>query len=180
VDSPQSDRSQWFAQEVMPLNTTLKAYLRGAFPAVRDVDDVVQESLLRTWQARSREPIRSAKAFLFTVARRLALDGIRREKRSPVVAVGNPVVLNVIEEGAGVADRVAAGEMVELVADALVALPPRCRAVVMLYKLKCLSRSEVARQLGISEKTVDEQAARGVRRLESLLRARGVFGHDVP
>lgn len=48
----------------------LKSYLRLAFPTVRDVDDIVQESYLRTWRRQSSQPIRAAKAFLFTVARR--------------------------------------------------------------------------------------------------------------
>jgi len=68
-------------------DSSLKAYLRGSFPSVRDIDDVVQESYLRVWKARASQPIKSAKGFLFTVARRLALDLIRRERRSPLVAV---------------------------------------------------------------------------------------------
>ena len=44
----------------------------------------------------------------------------------------------------------------------------------MLYRLKGFSRTEVARQLGIAEKTVDEQAARGARRLEEYFRSRGL------
>jgi hypothetical protein len=43
----------WFAEEVQPHDAQLKAYLRGAFPAVRDVEDVVQESYLRVWRARA-------------------------------------------------------------------------------------------------------------------------------
>jgi len=42
----------------------------------------------------------------------------------------------------------------------------------MLYKLKGMSRRDVALALGISEKTVDEQVARGVKRLETFVCAR--------
>ena len=48
----------------------LKAYLRTSFPTVRDVDDIVQESYLRIWRRQSIQPVRTAKAFLFTIARR--------------------------------------------------------------------------------------------------------------
>lgn len=71
MDSPQSDSTKWFTEEVQPHEPVLRSYLRGAFPAVRDLDDVVQESYLRLWRARTEEPIRSAKAFLFTAARRI-------------------------------------------------------------------------------------------------------------
>lgn len=74
---------KWFAEEVQPHGPSLRAFLRGRFPAVRDVDDVVQESYLRIWKARARHPIDSAKAFLFRIARNLALDTLRHEKNSP-------------------------------------------------------------------------------------------------
>lgn len=168
------DLSKWFADEVQPHESILRSYLRGAYPAVRDVDDVVQESYVRAWRAHASDPLRSAKAFLFTVARRLALDWLRHEKRSPIVAVGDPADLGVLDERPGVAERVSDGEKIELLSDALLTLPPRCRSVVMLYRLKGVSRVEVAHQLGIAEKTVDEQAARGVSRLKAYFEARGV------
>lgn len=166
--------ARWFTEEVQCNEASLKAYLRSAFPTVRDVDDVVQESYLRVCRAQRSSPLRSAKAFLFTVARRLALDWMRHERRSPLLAVGNPATLGVLDDGPGVAEIVSAHEKVELLADGLLTLPPRCRAVLMLYRLKGLSRSEVAHELGIAEKTVDEQAARGVRRLEDYFRSRGL------
>src|SRR5687767_3921161 len=65
VVESQSDQSQWFADEVHVHESQLKSFLRGSFPAVRDVDDVVQESYLRIWKARAAQPIDSARAFLF-------------------------------------------------------------------------------------------------------------------
>lgn len=174
---PTADQARWFAEEVHPHAAQLRAYLRSSFPSVRDADDVVQESFLRVWRARAAQPIRSAKAFLFQVARHLALDSVARRKCSPVDSVGNLADLPVIEEKADVIAAIAARERVSAVATALVALPPRCREVVMLRKLKGLSRGDVAAQLGISEKTVDEQLARGVRRLQQHLRSRGTDLH---
>lgn len=80
------DPVQWFNQEVHPHESQLKAYLRSQFPSVRDVDDVVQESFLKIWKARAGRPIESARAFLFRIAQRLAIDVVRRARRSPVDA----------------------------------------------------------------------------------------------
>ncbi len=63
---PPTDQARWFSEEVHPHDTQLKAYLRGAFPTVRDVDDVVQDSLLRIWTARASRQIGCARA-LFTI-----------------------------------------------------------------------------------------------------------------
>ncbi len=52
----------------------LRAWLRAKFPSLTDPDDLVQETFSRVLQARGTAPIASAKAFLFTTARNLALD----------------------------------------------------------------------------------------------------------
>lgn len=170
---PQSDKARWFTEEVKPHEAGLRAYLRNTFPSIRDVDDVVQESYLRTWRTSASQPIRSARAFLFTVARRLALDWVRHERNSPVIDADHGSTLGFVDDRPGVVDIVSEHEKIELLAEALITLPPRCRDVVMLYRLRGISRADVARQLGIAEKTVDEHTARAVVRLEQFFRARG-------
>jgi RNA polymerase sigma factor (sigma-70 family) len=175
-----ADQSRWFANEVQAHEASLRSYLHGSFPRVRDVDDVVQESYLRIWRTRAAEPIRSARAFLFRVARNIALDLVRRNKNSPITAVGDLAELPVIEDKRGVAETISIDEKVALLADAIAALPPRCRQVVMLCKLKGLTHREAAAELGISERTVDEQILRGLKRLDEELRKRGVSSCFAP
>lgn len=169
-----SDARTWFERQVHAHDAKLKAYLRGAFPGVHDVEDVVQESYLRIWRARARKPIESARAFLFQVARRVALDLVRKARNSPVEAVPDVVALAFAADASDVADNVCLRERVQLLADALVTLPPRGRQIVILCKFEGRLRREVASELGISEKTVDEHLWRGIRRIEDYLRRRGV------
>lgn len=166
----------WFAAEVQPHEPGLRSYLSRAFPSVRDVDDVVQESYLRIWRARTVRPLRSARAFLFKVARHLAIDQVRRSRIDPVQAVGQLEVLPVCDPGADVAQAASTTEKLQLLRDAIEALPPRCREVVIRRKLLAISQRDVAAQLGIAEKTVEAQLARGVARCEVYLRDRGVRG----
>lgn len=174
--SSPADQLRWFAAEVHPHDAQLKAYLRGSFPAVRDVDDVVQESYLRIWKARAAAPILSAKAFLFQVARHLALDFVRRERVSPIERVSDLAALPVMDEKAGVVAAVGRAEKVRLLAGAIDALPSRCREIFILRRLKCMPQKEVAARLGLSERTVEVQVLRGLRKCEDYLRARGVRG----
>lgn len=164
---------EFFGQHAQAHDGQLKAYLRASFPGVRDVEDVVQESYLRFWRARPSQPVRSLKALLFTIGRRIALDVIRRQRRSPISAVGDPAALDVIEERPGIRETLAAEERLALLSDAVATLPPRCRDVIILCKIHGLSHREAAARLGISEKTVDEQVLRGVKRLGAELRRRG-------
>jgi RNA polymerase sigma-70 factor (ECF subfamily) len=58
--------------------------------------------------------------------------------------------------------------------EALEALPPRCREVVVLRKVDGLSQREVAAEMGIAEDTVEKQIAKGMRALADALFARGI------
>lgn len=98
TDTVSAEQTRWFAEEVHAHDTSLKSYLRGSFPSVRDVEDIVQESYIRIWAYRAVESIHSAKAFLFKVAQRIALDALRRERRSPVASISNLADLQVPED----------------------------------------------------------------------------------
>jgi RNA polymerase sigma-70 factor (ECF subfamily) len=175
------DDSRWFAEDVYPHDSSLRYYLRAAFPSVHDVDDVVQESYLRVWQVRAAQPIRSVKAFLFTVARRLAIDVLRHDRRSPVDLAGDLAGLNVFSHEQVVTEIVSKNEKVQLLIDAIDSLPARCREIVIQRKLKLASQKEVAAMFGISEKGVENQLARGLTRCRKYLRRRGVqnlYGHE--
>ena len=172
--TPSAEPSRWFSSEVYPHDGQLRAYLRGRFPDERDVEDVVQESYVRIWKARAATPIKSVKAFLFRVARNVALDRHRRNRGGLETDVGNLSVQNVIDETADVAEIISSLEKERLLADALAMLPSRAHEVVILCKINGLSHYEAARQLGISERTVDEHLRRGMKRLGEELRKRGV------
>lgn len=168
--------ARWFAEEVQPHEASLRAYMRGAFPMVRDVDDVVQESFLRIWRARAARPISSARGFLFQIARRLALDTVRRERHDFVGDARDLPAGDVLHSDPGSAAAAVNLERVRLLTDAIEALPARCREVFVLRKLQALSQRETATRLGLSERTVEVQVARAMRRCEAYLRHHGLTG----
>lgn len=172
---------QWFLEEVHPHETSLKNYVRRAFPAVRDFEDVVQDSYLRVWQRQQARPIAavtgavqaSVRGFLFQVARRLALDRLRRERASPIDA--DDAAISSVADSADVHATVCIQQEFQLVLDAIDRLPARCREIVVLRKLQHLPPARIAARLGISEETVHVQTRRGLQRIQKFLRARGVI-----
>jgi RNA polymerase sigma-70 factor (ECF subfamily) len=173
---PSTDPAQthWFEQEVHVHEGSLRSYLRGVFPSVHDVEDVVQESFLRVWRARSERSISYAKTFLFQVARHLAIDLIRHERRSPIIPVTDFEASAVMESGLNAAEQTSTNQEVALLLEAIDSLPARCREIVILRKLQGVSQKEIATRLSLSEQTVQVQVARGVKRCEKFLRHRGV------
>ena len=178
-----AEQLRWFADEVHAHDSQLKAYLRGAFPAIRDVEDLVQESYLRVWRRQLERPITqvtgtvkaSVRGFLFRVAQRLALDTLRHERASPIVRVTDSLVRCVVDDRPDVAEVACTRQEIELLLQAIEALPRRCREIVVLRKIQGISQKEIAAQLGLSAQTVQVQARRGLRRCDEYLRRHGVI-----
>ncbi len=168
------DRSDWFAAEVQAHEPSLRAWLRGKFPFLPDLDDVVQESYLRLIRAREAGKVGYAKAYLFTTARNFALDFFRRRQVVTIEPVADLADLRVLEDKPHAADALSRQQELDLLAEAVRALPDRCRQVMTLRLLYGLSQKEIAAELRISEHTVKAQLAKGMRRCATYLEARGV------
>lgn len=168
------EAARWFAEEVQPHESELRAYLRAKFSRHLDIDDLVQETYARLLQAREQAALRSPKAYLFTTARNAAFDFFRRRKTVAIDGLAELELLPVFEDRPGVAEAVCHDQELQLLAEAIQALPERCRRVLTLRKLHGLSHRAIAQRLGISENTVNAQVAVGVLRLRDALQARGV------
>jgi RNA polymerase sigma factor (sigma-70 family) len=174
------DAGAWFRDEVHAHHGQLKSWLRGTFPAVRDVDDVMQESYLRIWKARSLYRIECAKAFLFQVARRVALDVQRKRRRSPLEARADLAELVVSDASPSAPEILLNRETMELMASVLLDLPERTRQILVLHKLQGLSQREVGERLGLTTKTVEKYVAVALAECAARLGKKGVSGFHVP
>ncbi len=164
LSSPPFDLGDWFAREALPHAPLLRSWLHSQFSHVDDIDNVVQEALARLVAVRQSTPIASPKAFLFTTARNLALDQLRRRNiitTEPLTEFDDSFVY---DQGESAADAAAHHQELEFLTQAIQSLPDRCRQVLTLRKIYGLSQKEIAAQLGISENTVEAQVANGVRR----------------
>lgn len=175
MNAPQSETTRWFAEEVQPHEPSLRSYLRGLFPSLPDIDDLVQESYVRLIRTRSAGRISYVKAFLFTTARNVALDIFRRRRVVRIEGVADLAKLSVIEDRPGVADALGRQQELELLAAAVRTLPDRCRQVLTLRLLYDYSHKQIAAELGISEHTVKAQLAKGTRRCADYFAERGLL-----
>jgi RNA polymerase sigma factor (sigma-70 family) len=172
--SEATGHGQWFSENIQPHDASLKTYVRTSFPHLRDVEDIVQESYLRIWKARAAHPIQSGKAFLFTVARNVALNLMQRRRISPILPVADLVSLPVIDNEADIPETACSREEIALLADGIETLPARCREIFILRRIQGVPQKEIAARLGISVQTVQVQVQRGVKHCARFLRRRGV------
>jgi RNA polymerase sigma-70 factor (ECF subfamily) len=163
VHLPESNQANWFVTEVQPHRPALRAWLLARFPTLPDVDDVVQDTLARVLRAREAGPIRSARALLFTTARNLALDAVRRQQVVRFEPITDSTDSSVLADGADVVAAVSKQQELELLTKAIQSLPTRCREILTLRTAYGCTQKEIARKLGVSESTVEKQTALGIR-----------------
>lgn len=173
MSSPDSELFRWFAEKVQPHEAALRSWLRGRFPGLKDIDDVVQDSYARLLHTRETGSIACPRAFLFVTARNLALNHFRHQRHEQSDGVAEVDLSGVLDEGAAIPDLVASAEDLRLLIRAIESLPARCRQIVTLRKIYGLSQKEVAARLGLSEHTVESQGSIGLHKCIEYFRRHG-------
>lgn len=153
----------WFAREILVHEQALASYLRRAWSRPDDLHDLRQETYIRVYEAAARARPASPRAFLFTTARHLMADRLRRARVVSIETMGDLDALRVLVDEVSPERRLDARQVLQRLSAALDRLPPRCRQVVWLRRVEELSQKQVAARLGISEKTVEKQIAKGMR-----------------
>lgn len=143
-----------------------RAYLlTGARP---DAEDLVQEALARTWAAARGRSIESPEAYVQRTMVNLYVSRWRRRRlrrEDPVAELPEPVgSLGGARDATGDADER------DRLWRALVSLPPRQRAVLVLRYYEDLTEAAAAELLGVTVGTIRSQTWKGLRRLETALR----------
>src|SRR3546814_8087206 len=68
----------WFAREILVHEGALESFLRRAWPNRDEIHDLRQEAYVRVYEAAARSRPTTPRAFLFTTARHLVTDRLRR------------------------------------------------------------------------------------------------------
>ena len=133
-------------------------------------EDVVQETLLRAWQHPEvvGDTQRSARGWLFTVARNMIIDESRSARARSEVHTADGV-----PEQAG-PDEVNRTLDRMLIAEAMVALSDEHRAVIDRSYYRGWTTAQIAADLGIAEGTVKSRLHYAVRALRLTLQELGV------
>ncbi len=148
----------------------LRRYLARLLGNSTEAQDVAHDAYLRVYPKVQDESARNPEAVLYTTARRLAINQLKRRSIAPVTP--DPGTVETAASSApGVVQEVMARQELHQLEQAIAQLPEGCRAVLLLRKIELLSHQEIASRLGIAVSTVEKQHARALRLLRTALSA---------
>jgi len=153
----------------------LKRFLARFFSDRQDIEDVAQEAYLRAYVAEQQKEIEQPKAFLFRIAKNLALTQLTNKSRKITDYLEECGASVVIEYGAAADSEAEALESLGLYCEAVAALPEKCRQVFLLRKVHGLAHKEIAERMSLSVSSVEKYLRRGV--LECNAYVRALEGH---
>jgi RNA polymerase sigma-70 factor (ECF subfamily) len=128
-----------------------------------DVEDILQEAFVRSFEAEARTPIRDVRAFLLRTATNLAINHVSRAEYRTTGPIDGLDEAATLDSGAPTPDQIADADQRFLsFCRAIGSLPDQCRRVFVLKKVYGLSQEEIASHVGISTSTVEKHIARGL------------------
>lgn len=143
-----------------------------AFTFVQDRDEaeeIVQSTFLNIWEKRESLSIHTGvKPYLYAMVRNACLNVLKHEKIKQQHAAMEMAVAERSTES--VARTVMASELETKIYQAMDRLPEQCRLIFKLSRFEELKYAEIAQQLNISTKTVENQMGKALRIMREQLK----------
>ncbi|MBU2881493.1 RNA polymerase sigma factor [Psychrosphaera sp. B3R10] len=142
--------------------SSLKYFISSYVINSQDVDDVCQETFLRTYKTSLENEVKTPKSFMFKVAKNLILSDFRRastqlnEYVEDIDLVENQLEINDLESNS------LAQEKLGVMCEAIASLPNKCRQVVVMRKVYGMKTRDIAKRMNISTITVSNYITKGM------------------
>ncbi|HEX8546744.1 MAG TPA: RNA polymerase sigma-70 factor, partial [Cytophagaceae bacterium] len=139
-----------------------------------DAEEIVQEVFLRIWRDRENlNPELSLKSFLFTIAYNSTVNALR--KRAFEDQYRNMIGLSTISSDLATEKEINYRETLGLVEKAIDLLPPKRKQVFQMSRFEGLTYQEIADQLSVSVKTVNDHMNEALKFLRKNLKEYGIL-----
>lgn len=132
----------------------------------QEAEDIASDIFASLWENRKKLEIRlTFKAYLFQAAKNRCLNAIRDRKATvsldDINGQDTPQV--------NVTDSLETEELNNLIQEAILSLPDKCREVFQKSRTKNLTNQEIAESMDISVKTVEAQITKALKQIRKSL-----------
>ena len=132
----------------------------------QEAEDIASDIFASVWENRKKLEIRlTFKAYLFQAAKNRCLNVIRDRKATvsldDINGQDTPQV--------SITDSLETEELNNLIQEAILSLPEKCREVFLQSRTKNLTNQEIAESMDISVKTVEAQITKALKQIRKFL-----------
>lgn len=149
--------------------SVLRKFLRRFTSNAHDIEDITQETILRALKAEKTQEIHQPRAFLFGVARNVAMDQLRKKSRSIVDFMEDFGEQEHVSSEPSLEESLDSRQRMLIFAEAVAALPEQCQKVFVLKRVYGYSHQEISKKLGISISTIEKHAAAGLKKCNEFM-----------
>jgi RNA polymerase sigma factor (sigma-70 family) len=163
----------WVGTHILPHEGAVRAWLRRSLVSPDDIDDLIQEAYCRIAGLDRVDHIERPQGYFFHVVRMLLAEQLRRSRIVRIETVAEMDILP-FESDESSPERIA-GARRELarVQRLIQGLPDRCRRIFELRKIEGVPQREIARMLGVTESTVENDVVKGMRLILKAMQEEG-------
>lgn len=140
----------------------LKRFISGFLMNPQDIEDVCQETFLRTYKSCIEADIKKPKSFLFRVAKNLIISDFRRASSRLTEYVEDIDLIDSVIDPDDLENNAVAQEKLGIMCESIATLPDKCRQAVVMRKVYGLSTKVIAQRMNISVITVSNYITRGM------------------
>ena len=132
-----------------------------------DAEDIVQELFITAWNKElDALPEKEFAAYMTVAVRNSCISFLRKKQEGTVSIDDHPAAASCLSDDLTDGDEPTPEERLQA---ALRVLPPRCRDIFLMSKLKGMKYCDIAAALDISEKTVENQMTKAVKLLRAYV-----------
>ena len=170
TDKAKNKSSSFISAVWLENNTFLKKFLRGFLKREQDIEDVVQETYLKAFTVEKERDIEQPKAFLFSIAKNLALNELNRKSRQMTGYIEECQSEINLGKTATTEHEVEAEQSLGKYCQEVTTLPEKSRKVYLLRKVHGLKHKEIADHLDISLSSVEKHLKLGLEICRNYMR----------
>ena len=156
----------------------LKGYVSRFVKSPHDVEDIVQEAFVRSYEAQKKTEILNMRAYFYTAARNLSFKHNAKHDNKLTDYIEDLGLTEVLNSVRSIEKDVQAFEQFGIFCKAVRGLPLQCRRVFILKRVYGLSQKEISQRLKISVSTVNQHLAKGMARCTQYMEKKGYLEHD--
>ena len=149
--------------------SSLKKYISRFFLPSHEIDDICQETFLRSFESNIHNEIKRPKSFMYRVATNLIMSQYRRSSHKLTDYIEDLSDDIIPINTANIENDIDAQRKLGIFCESIATLPEKSRKILVMRKVYGFSIKEISRRLDVPTSTINYNIAKGMVRCDNAI-----------